>query len=105
MALWSEPSHYKKFNLHSFEKKKQKLRSLSFLSPFSLGKAQNSNLLRRSQPVVVSGGLAAVAAAGCLFSFSLFPPPLSRRLPPLCSSADILTVVVSLSSPAPLPSG
>ncbi|CAN7070674.1 unnamed protein product [Brassica oleracea var. botrytis] len=49
--------------------------------------------------LVASDGLAALAAAGCLSSFSLFSsPPLSRLLLPLFSSADILTVVVSLSS-------
>ncbi|CAF2108666.1 unnamed protein product [Brassica napus] len=54
---------------------------------------------RAGIPVVASGGLTAPAAAGCLSSSSLFPsPPLSRLLLPLFSSADILTVVVSLSS-------
>ncbi|KAF2600571.1 hypothetical protein F2Q68_00008070 [Brassica cretica] len=52
-----------------------------------------------NQPVVASGDLTAPAVAGCLSSSSLFPsPPLSRLLLPLFSSADILTVVVSLSS-------
>ncbi|CAN6826105.1 unnamed protein product [Brassica oleracea] len=48
-------------------------------------------------PPVVSLPSPALAAAGCLSSFSLFSsPPLSRLLLPLFSSADILTVVVSL---------
>ena len=64
------------------------------LSPFSLTKT-----LICCAALVASGGLAALAAAGCLSSFSLFSsPPLSRLLLPLFSSADILTVVVSLSS-------
>ncbi|CAN6919962.1 unnamed protein product, partial [Brassica oleracea] len=64
------------------------------LSPFSLTKT-----LICCAALVASGGLAALAAAGCLSFFSLFSsPPLSRLLLPLFSSADILTVVVSLSS-------
>ncbi|KAH0883279.1 hypothetical protein HID58_059375, partial [Brassica napus] len=47
-------------------------------------------------PPVVSLPSPALAAAGCLSSFSLFSsPPLSRLLLPLFSSADILTVVGS----------
>ncbi|KAF2540939.1 hypothetical protein F2Q68_00029403 [Brassica cretica] len=70
----------------------------SWLSLPSLSLLSNKTLICCAA-LVASGGLAALAAAGCLSSFSLFSSsPLSRLLLPLFSSADILTVVVSLSS-------